>query len=267
MLFLIKSKGRAARGSALLVMAALLLNSCAQRGGARINPGETRIDVVRDVLQKNWNHLKTLHGRARLIVESPRQSFSGRALVNVKVPDSLYIKIEAILGLDVGQIFANDKTFLIYSPMEKLAYDGASTDTLNLNMFLGFDLTFPQTMHLVSGAVLLPELENAVMRQQEGRLKISGEQAGQFYEYFVDVKYGMISKIVVRDEQGRVQLVEEFKRFIRVGAARAPKMIRYTRPQEKESLTLFYNQLDVNKSIAEKEFYIKLPPEVLKIRL
>lgn len=262
-------KFRAAQRLSLLLAAAtvLLLISCAQRGGGRIKPVETRIGVVRDVLQKNWDHLETLHGRARLVIESPRQSFSGRALVNVKVPDSVFIKIEAILGLDVGQIFADDKAFLIYSPMEKLAYDGASSDTLNLKMFLGLDLTFPQLMHLISGAALLPELDNAVMQHQQDQLKISGELDGQFYDYFVDVKYGMISKIVLRDAAGQIQLVQEFKRFIKVGSARAPKMIRYTRPQDKESLTLFYDQLTVNKSIAAKEFYIKLPADVFKIRL
>jgi outer membrane biogenesis lipoprotein LolB len=245
----------------------LLLMSCSQWSGQQIKPTETRIDVVRDIVQKNWDQLESLRGTGRIIVESPQQSFSGHARINIKVPDSAYIKIEAILGLDVGTIFADENSFLIYSPMQKIAYQGSSADTLNLKMFLGFDLTFPQLMHTISGVPLLPALENPLMQKEGDQLKITGSENGNYYTCYLDLRYGLISKIIVRDELGQIQLVQEFKRFVKVGATRAPKMIRYIRPIEKESLTIFYDKLDVNKSMSVKDFFIKLPHDVFKIRL
>ena len=247
--------------------ALLMLNACSQWRGQHIKPTETRIEVVRQILQKNWDQLHTLRGIGRIIVDSPRQSFSGSAKVNVKIPDSTFIKIEAILGLDVGAIFADPKSFLIYSPMENIAYQGASTDTLNLKMFLGFDLTFRQLMHTISGVALLPALGNQVMQADGEQLIITGDDGEIYYTYYIDVEYGLISKIIVRDEMGQIQLVEEYKRFTKVGSTRVPKMIRYVRPIEKESLTIFYDQLDVNKSLSAKDFYVKLPDDVFKIRL
>ncbi len=261
-------KNRVQRSFILFGMTALLLlTACGQWRGVQIKPTETRIDVVREIVRQNWEQLETLHGFGRIIMESPRQSFSGRAVVNVKVPDSVYIKIEAILGLDVGVIFADKKSFLVFSPMEKLAYAGASEDTLNLKMYLGFDLTFPMLMHLISGVALLPDLDDAVMHNDGEQLEITGRKNGLSFEYSIDTKFGMVSKVIVRDDQGQVHLIEEYKRFVRVGSVRAPKMMRYIRPARKESLTLFYEQLDVNKPIPPKDFYIKLPKDILKIRL
>ncbi len=245
----------------------MLLTGCGQWRGSVINPTETRIDIVRGIVQNNWEQLETLHGYGRIIIESPRQSFSGRAVVNVKVPDSVYIRIEAVLGLDVGVIFADKESFLVFSPMEKLAYAGAGKDTLNLKMYLGFDLTFPMLLHIISGVALLPNLDDAVMHNDGEQLKITGSKNGLFFEYFIDTEFGMVSQVIVRDARGQVHLVEEYKRFVKVGSVRAPKMMRYTRPVQKESLTLFYEQLDVNKSISPKDFYIKLPQDILKIRL
>lgn len=245
----------------------LLFSSCAQWRGQQIKSTETQIDVVRQILQENWQKLHTLRGDGRIIVESPQQSFSGRAHVNVKIPDSTFIKIEAILGLDVGTIFADNNAFLIFSPMEKIAYYGSSTDTLNLKMFLGFDLTFSELMHLISGVPLLSEMTDAVMQKEGEQLKITGAAAGLYYTFFVNLEYGLISKIIVRDEFGQIQLVQEFKRFVNVKGVRAPKMIRYIRPQEKESLTIYYDQLDVNRKLKAKDFFIKLPQDAFKIRL
>lgn len=245
----------------------LLLSACSQWRSDQIRQTETRIDVVRQILEKNWTQLRTLRGTGRIIIESPTQSFSGYARVSMKIPDSTFIKIEAILGLDVGAVFADEKSFLIYSPTENIAYQGESRDTLNLKRLLGFNLTFPQLMHTISGVPLLPELNNAHLQREGKRLKITGERDRMFYSVYIDTKYGAISKMVIRNAEGQVLLVEEYKRFVRVGSSRAPKMIRYMRPREKESLTIFYDQLEVNKSLRARDFYVKMPQDVFKIRL
>ena len=201
------------------------------------------------------------------MVESPRQSFSGQAVVRVNKPDSVYVRVEAILGLDAGVIFADRDNFLIFSPMENLAYTGSSEDTLHLKMFLGFDLTFDQMLHSMSGFALIDSLRNATLSSNGNDLILKGQQNGLFYEYTVDTHFGAVSRVVVRDANLTILRVEEYKRFVTIDKVRVPQLVRLIRPNEKESLTIFYETLRLNSRIPPKEFYINMPPDVLTIRL
>lgn len=201
------------------------------------------------------------------MVESPRQAFSGQAVMRVNKPDSVYVRIEAILGLDVGVVFADRDNFLIFSPMENLAYAGSSEDTLRLKMFLGFDLTFDQMLHSLSGFALIDSLQNATIQASGNDLLIRGQQDDLYMEYTVDTQYGAVSQRIVRDAEGQILRVEEYKRFVTIDKVRVPQLIRFIRPNEKESLTLFYDTLQLNTNIPPKEFYINLPDDVLTVRL
>lgn len=248
--------------------AAFLLIGCATFASRPVlRSDETRLQVIREAIEKNNAQVRTLSGRAQLVVESPQQSFSGSAIVHLKKPDSIYVRVEAVLGLDVGVIQADRKRFVIFSPMENLAYIGSSADTLRLQSFLGFDMTFDQMLHSMSGLVQLEELENAAVRLVDDNIVVTGSANQVKYEYIVDPQFGAVSRLVMRNQENKILRIEEYKRFIRRGNARAPQMVRFIRPAEKESLTLFYNQLDINTTLAPKDFYVKMGPDVLKIRL
>ena len=248
--------------------AAFLLTGCATfKSRPVLRTNETSLQVIREAIEKNNDQVRTLSGRAQLVIESPRQSFSGSAVVHLKKPDSIYVRVEAVLGLDVGVIQADRKRFVIFSPMENLAYVGSSADTLRLQSFLGFDMTFDQMLHSMSGLVQLEELEDAVIRLVDDNIVITGRVKQVLYEYSVDPKFGAVSRLVMRNDQHKILRIEEYKRFIRRGNARAPQMVRFIRPAEKESLTLFYNQLDINTALTPKDFYVKMGTDVLKIRL
>ncbi|NOY57962.1 MAG: hypothetical protein GXO75_03380 [Calditrichaeota bacterium] len=63
-------------------------------------------------------------------------------------------------------------------------------------------------------------------------------------------------------------MLEEFDRFVRMnGGVFVPRTIRLQRPVEKQSLTLFYENLVVNKKISKKDFNFKVPQKVLKVTL
>lgn len=235
--------------------------------GPAIKPNESRINVVREILQKNHAKFETLQGRGKLILQSPRQSFSGSAVVNLKNPDSIYVRVEAIFGLDVGVVFADLNEFLIYSPMENIAYTGENTDTLRLKSFLGFDLTFQEMMQSMSGLATLKEMPTAKVKMKEDELHIIGIADSVFYDYTLDTQFGLISKVISKDFNGRILRIEEYKQFTTIDGVRLPRLIRFTRPNEKESLTIFYDQVAINQSLSAKDFYVRVPQDVLKIRL
>ena len=251
----------------LLLLILVYMSGCSTSKRPAINPTESRVLVVQEILQQNSQKLATLQGRGKLVVQSPRQSFSGSAIVNVKTPDSIYVRIEAILGLDVGLVFADPQRFLIYSPMENLAYVGGAGDTLLLKPLLGFDLTFQDMMQSLTGLATLKDMAAAKMKTKENELHIIGFVDSIFYDYTIDTQFGLISKVEMKDFQGDILRTEEYKRFKKIKNIRIPQMVRFIRPREKESLTIFYDQLSINQSIPKKKFHINVPEDVLKIRL
>jgi hypothetical protein len=244
----------------------MVLVACGTKGPA-IKPNESRIDIVREILDKNHQKFETLQGRGKLVLQSPRQSFSGSAVVNLIHPDSIYVRIEAIFGLDVGAVFADANEFLIYSPMENIAYIGEESDTLRLKSFLGFDLTFDEMMQSMSGLATLKNMPTAKVKIKDDELHIIGIADSIFYDYTLDTQFGLISKVEIKDFFGRTLRIEEYKNFTTINGVRIPRLVRFTRPNEKESLTIFYDQLDINKRLSAKDFYVRLPHDVLKIRL
>ncbi len=235
--------------------------------GPAIKPSESRIDVIQQILQKNHDKFETLQGRGKLVIQSPRQSFSGSAIVNLKNPDSIYVRVEAIFGLDVGVVFADMNNFLIYSPMENLAYVGDNTDTLRLKSFLGFDLTFQEMMQSMSGLAKLKEMPTAKIKIKDDELHVLGLKDSLFYDYTINSQYGLISKVVMKDFDGRTLRIEEYDQFTTINDVRIPRLVRFTRPNEKESLTIFYDQLKINQAVSATDFYVRVPNDALKIRL
>ncbi len=73
--------------------------------------------------------------------------------------------------------------------------------------------------------------------------------------------------MVIRDGQNRIIQVQEYRRFLRTAGVTLPQMIRVVRPLAKESFTLFYDAVQINRPLPAKNFYLKLPQEVIKIRL
>lgn len=251
-----------------VVTALLLLSHCHQISQKPILKADgINIELIKDVIKSNYNNLYTLNGIGQIVVESSRQSFSATAHVLLSKPDSLLIRVEALLGLDVGTFFIDRFSYLIFSPLENLAYIGASSDTLPLEPFLGFDFTFDQVLRSVSGLALVEDLQSSRLEYMDEEFVITGKSTNNSYKIWTDLMYGTISRVEVRNQNNKILRIEEYKRFKKINGVRLPQMIRFIRPVEKQSLTIFYEQLYVNNDIPSKEFYVKIPKDVLKLRL
>jgi len=252
----------------LLMTAFVIYTGCAGfKKGPVIQADESNVEVIQYILHKNYLNLETLQAHGQISVFTPQQKFSGTIKTNILKPDSLFVKLEAVLGLDVGVLFADRKNFLFYSPMEKMCFTGSSRDSLKLDRFIGFNLTFQQLMQAVSGIVQLDELQDMTVHHQNDELFISGWIGDYTYRYWIDREWGTISKVEVVDIWDQVIRREEYSKFVKIGKVRLPKMIRYSQPLRKESLTVFYDYMDINRKLYPKDFYIKLPKDVFKFEL
>jgi len=234
---------------------------------AAINPGETNWQVIPQVLQNNFDRLKTLKGWGRLVVETPQMAYNATSSIVFKKPDSLFVKIEAIFGLDVGTLFADRDIYRLYIPSYNTCYTG-SPDSMALSQFIAFDMSLKRLIHVLTGLETAQGLSNGILKKDKNRIILWGNDGTFIHKYYIDPQQGVITRAEIRNKKNQTVFLEEFDRFIRLDdGVFVPRTIRLQRPLEKQSLTLFYENLVVNKKVPAKEFKFQIPEKVIKVTL
>jgi len=222
------------------------------------SPDENRWEIVRQNLLHNYSRLRTLKGQAKLIIETPQAAYSANASILINRPDSLYMKIEAALGIDIGSLFADRSRFVLYAPMQNTCYVG-STDSMDLDAFISFDLSYAKLLQALMGMELAHGTKKGVLKPSNNTLIYTGNNGQYQYKYQIDPYQGVVTKMFIRDKNNQIVLLKEFSRFVELSGVKIPRTIRLMRPEKKESLTLFYKQLTINGRIAAKDFRIRVP--------
>ncbi|HPG39124.1 MAG TPA: DUF4292 domain-containing protein [bacterium] len=251
----------------LLLLPLFVLFDCAGVSNKpHLSDSELNWVTVYKISRTNFSHLETLEGQAQLTVQSAGQSYSAETRVKMKRPDSLYFKIEAALGLDVGIFFADRQNYFIYAPMENICYTGA-VDSLHKAPLFDIEITFDKLMQLCAGAEILPNMRDPNMHHEGDNIIITGMIDSLACTYYLERGNGLVKKLEIRDPQSRLVAVHEYGRFKKINGVTIPHTIRLQRPLAKESLSLFYTQLKINKKLSGNDFYIKIPDSALKVNL
>jgi hypothetical protein len=274
----------------------LMLFGCAGRApklDREISPRELYLRVA-----ENYRRLQTFQGNGRLAIESPQIQFSAPAHILVMKPDSLFIKVEAALGVDAGFFFVDRRTFASYSPLENIYYHGETEKVRELTLFR-MDLTYDEMMSGIVGTALPPFDSSFTVTRESGDYRFAGwrkqksrgaallgsngnggaafasesNSAGGDHEvkwqliYWVDAGRGVVTKAEQRDDNGEIYARQEFKRFHKVSGVWLPQLIQMERPAEQERLTIFYNHVEANAKLSPAEFVIRVPPNAKRIKL
>lgn len=251
----------------LLVFTVLIFFDCAGISQKSVlSDRELNWAAINKISRINYSHLKTLEGQAQLTVQSAGQAFSAETRIKMKRPDSLYLKIEAALGLDVGVFFANRRNYLLYSPMENICYTG-SVDSLQKAPLFDMDISYDKLLEICAGAEIPVQLQYSQTRQGKDHIILSGMVDSLSYTYYLDRAHGLVKKLEIHDPQARLVSLHEFSRFKKINGFTIPHTIRVQRPLTKESLSLFYTQLKINKKMSGKDFYVKIPESAFKVNL
>jgi len=272
---------------AMGMLAALAFAGCAGRA-PELNrdwqPEELHARVV-----ENYRRLHTFRGEGPLTIESPQARLSAPSRILVLKPDSIFIKVEAALGIDAGFFFADRRQFATFSPLENLYFFGETEKVRELTFFQ-MDLTYDEMMSGMVGAAL-PHFDSTFTITREGdEYRLEGKRPQRFAEemhangmtqyaaaeldsaawqviYWVDAKRGVVVKAEERDENGALYARQDFKRFRQVRGVWLPQLIQMQRPALKERLTIFYNHIEVNDKIAASEFVIRVPQNARRVDL
>ncbi len=242
----------------------LIFSQCAHmRHRPVLDRSETRLDVIKTALFRNFYHIKTFKGYGTLNVLTPAESFKADMETLIDNPDSVYVKIEATLGIDVGMMFADREQYMIYSPRQNICYTGDS-GILDLRSFIGLQLTFGNLLESLMGLELLDELDKAKVFSTEEDIIVSAQLDAYTAIYQIDPYRGVVKQSKVYDSEERAVFIAKYSRFTRIKGIYLPKTIQLTKPLAREAVTLFYTFIKINKTIKPSQFAINVPETVMR---
>lgn len=219
---------------------------------------------IQSKVLRNFGELKSLEGRARVIIELPGEGYSGSSKIYIKFPDSVFVKTEAILGIDVGALFLDSRYFAAYAPRENILYYG-EVETLDLREFLQIEIETDELVEVFAGLTQVTDDSTATLTFEDGEYLISQQLGDKTLKFWVDPKNYVVTKSHLLNAAGEVILSKEYRRFRKKKGVMLPQIIKITRPLARERLTIYYTSQKVNKSIAPEKFRLKTSQNAKKV--
>ncbi len=217
-------------------------------------------------VQHNFDKIHTLEGRGRLIVEVPGTQFAGRARILVKKPDSLFITAKAILGVEVGFFFADRKHFSSYSPFENIYYTGPVSQMHRLVLF-EMQLPYEQLLYAILGTAPLRLDDSTRVKVVDNQYVFARPWGDYVMVQKIEPGKFVVSEALLVDRNGNIYVKQTFSRFRKIQGVWLPQIIRLFRPQTRERLTVYYEQVRINVPLKSEEFTFTVPENARRIRL
>lgn len=252
-----------------LFLSVLILNySCAPpkeiiRQSVTIE-GIKPLDLVRKN-NENGKRLRYMKAVTTLNLESPKSANQFSAQVAVKFPDSVYIKIEGMLGIDGLKASLNRQTFVVYNIINRYVIQGTTSSSAIRKTF-DYDIGFDEMVELLVG---LPRLKEADLinlvefSAEESYYVMTFRTADETKKVWVD-PYAQCAVRRIRhfDNTGILFLEKEFSRFENIDGNFMPRYVRIVKPNEKDLLSIFFDVRTLNKSFNSSLFTIKYPDNI-----
>jgi outer membrane lipoprotein-sorting protein len=225
-------------------------------------PPETLVQSIQD----HASRLKTFRGSADLSVYSIEGYFRGSINISAKMPDSLYMKLEGPLGIDVlTGCFSGDQV-LLYSPWEKMAYKGSIQRMQEIDL-LPIDMGSSDVVLGMLGLLILDEIQLIALRSitADNRKYILEFSTGEVI--WVEPKGPVITRWEMKDVDGETLWLWEGKEYKKRSGIQLPSYIRMTSMDPKQQVTLYYETVRVNRSLKDDWYKMRIPEGVKTIEL
>ncbi len=251
----------------VLLLVGLLLAGCSsgfkKAPAPPVEPMITALEDWPEVYRRNFEKLNSFKGKARLSIESAE--FSGHVSVFTywMRPDKLYLKAEGLFGLDIGKIFMGKDRFIVYYQHNNHFVSG-SIDDPYLNRFWETNITLKELRHAILGYAL----------QSDGPLYLEDSINGIFtsrddeleYRYIVNPGSGLLETCEV-SRDGRVFIRQDFKNYRVFDGVFVPTLVQVTLLDQKERVSIFYKDIDVNVPIDPSEYTIEISSKVEQLNV
>jgi hypothetical protein len=226
--------------------------------------GVKPIDLVRKN-NENGSVIEFMKASTTLNLESPKSANQFSAQLAIKFPDSVYIKIEGILGIAGLKASLNKKTYVVYNIIDKYVVRG-ETSAKAIQKTFDYNMSFDEMVELLAGLMRiresdLPELTD--FTADGTYFLLTFKNAGGSRKVWIDPYANCaVSKVNYFDATDQLILEKEFSRFENINGIYLPRYVRVLRSREKDLLSLYFNSRVINKSFNTNLFRISYPDDI-----
>jgi outer membrane lipoprotein-sorting protein len=216
-------------------------------------------------LESQGRKISTLNASGRITVESP--DFNGNFSTGIlyQQTDSLMIKVTGPFGIQVGTLFMGGGRFVLYNQFANKFFNGSLED-FSGSGFLQFPLNASEMADFFTARNSFATMKIDTFRMDEGDFYIEMHRSENQYRLWIDPENGMARRIdFVR--HGEIIYSREYGEFIKLNDLYFPRKIRFVRPAEKQALSVYYTDLEVNQSIDPEKFRLKISDKAEQIDL
>lgn len=208
------------------------------------------------MVSQNFQRLHSFQGKARVIIELPGSGHNGFSEVYINFPDSIFIKTEAMLGIDIGSLFLDHRYFGAYAPRENVLYYG-EVESLDLREFLQVELSTHELYEALTGLIQVVVNGASTLSVEDGNYVVTTVVENGLLKYWIDPENNLVTKSQLLNQDGKILLSKEMQRIRRRNGVELPQIIRFTRPLARERITVYYTEQRINRSIDAAKFRLK----------
>ena len=217
-------------------------------------------------LERHISFLHTFEGYARFTAVTEFGAFQGSLHLKASNPDTLWMKVEGPMGVDLGILQLFGTQVLLYIPLEKTVYKG-SLESPVVQRLLPIPLPSGQMVLGMQG-LLLPDsvfLDSLTEFSNDGKHYTYG--FGKMGSALVAPKGPVVARFVHKNRLDLGELEWRAGQFRKIGKVRLPKMVQITQSEPKQQLTVYYDWVKTNKSLNRGWAELVLPEDVHVVEL
>lgn len=248
------------------IVISTLLMSCAGVLSSRKIVSPFSPDALWSAIETHASRLHTFNGWGRLMIATPDGGFRGMVNITVKMPDSLVMRVEGPLGIDVLRgVIGSNRAFLYY-PRDNVAYSGTIQE-LQESTLLPIDAWSLDVVSAVLGLHSLKDKDpdGITNIEQDGRQAVLRFLDDE--EVVVEYRGPVVTRWERRTVEGGMIWEWEAKQFIRKRGLRLPRLVRMTHHLDRQRVTLFYERVKPNVRLERGWSDFKMPAGVDIIEL
>lgn len=253
------------RTGIILSIFILIIGSCTPKELIRKT---TESISYRELLQQNekWQtSVRTLDGTANITLDTPEYSGKFSADVLLQGNDSLLLTVTGPLGLRVGKVFATGERFVFYNQVMNQFMVGTQQDFEDMN-FMQFPLELSRLRNVFSAQDQFGILKKETYEMRDGALYVETANGTLRYHIWFDPGHLHITKIEYYDGN-QLLFYKEYERFETYNGVVFPRMIHFIRPMEKQGVSVYFSNLEINKPLSEERFKIQVSDKAKQIDL
>ena len=224
---------------------------------------------VEQLIQKNHTNaepFRSLKAVATLNVESAKSAGQFSMQLAIKAPDSVFIKVEGLLGIDGLKASINSKTFEVYNVIQRYVVQGA-TNSAAIQKTLEYEITFDELLETLTGLPMAPATGISDVRADDSYYLLIYSTPDKETSIWLDPYAGFAVSRITESRHGKTILEKEYSRFERINGRFLPRYVRIYRPLKKDLLSLFFQTRELDKNIKSGLFVLKYPDDIKIVKM